>query len=514
MIVIDISESSIKYFRIKKNLFDKLVLAESQIIHYPSGEDIASILPKSLKGEEVTISIADSMSYIHRFPLPKEPMRETPEKHIRTKAQAVVPEAIDNLLCDIERVGDYDMFFSAVAFESIAPITQAVAKKEGKIRRVVTQSTALFYLMRSETTPDSLTAFLDIEEDHLSMIFFDSRAPFISFYETTTPQNREKTINLFMDHVKELYGSHIARVIIAGPESTSLDLTEFQEREHLELVDIHTVFETIKKKEKIIINPKHDSPFMYLPLYGLLMLENSKSQFNILHKYNLEQLADYLKTKQAEQIEQSDKDSIHPPNDDTVTPDDYNPDSDEEEASREFLTDPYKIPTINMEEEDFETAQKTVNTRLRMLLGILIVSVLILAGTLGWRSYSKQQDEANQLTILPTLPAVSPSPDISPSPTVIPVDRTEVRILVLNGTGEAGVAGAMEELLRELGYEQIETGNAEESDFEETIISMYNDEKNYLDILTQDLENDYTVSVDETAQQNEDYDIIITVGEQ
>jgi copper homeostasis protein CutC len=64
---------------------------------------------------------------------------------------------------------------------------------------------------------------------------------------------------------------------------------------------------------------------------------------------------------------------------------------------------------------------------------------------------------------------VSPSP--TPTPKIL-VDKQAVRIKVLNGSGVSGKASAVKEILKEKGYQEILTGNADSFDYEKTEVSV------------------------------------------
>ena len=74
------------------------------------------------------------------------------------------------------------------------------------------------------------------------------------------------------------------------------------------------------------------------------------------------------------------------------------------------------------------------------------------------------------LTGSPLSVSVTPTPkttrtnstqiSVTPSPTDEPIKENDVPILVLNGSGERGVAAALQEELEEEGFTNVRTGNA------------------------------------------------------
>lgn len=79
------------------------------------------------------------------------------------------------------------------------------------------------------------------------------------------------------------------------------------------------------------------------------------------------------------------------------------------------------------------------------------------------------------------------------------LDRADLSIVVLNGSGVSGAAGKLSTTLTELGYDVSSTGNADSSDYESTEISISNVKRNFLNLLKKDLGSDYTIGETSTT---------------
>ncbi len=114
-------------------------------------------------------------------------------------------------------------------------------------------------------------------------------------------------------------------------------------------------------------------------------------------------------------------------------------------------------------------------------------------------------------TPTPTKLPATPTPESTPTPDL---DRSDLSMEVLNGSGAPGAAGDAEDFLVELGYENIEAGNADSYDYDQTEVSIKESKNNYLELLLSDLETEYSVS-SQSAYLDEDYeyDAQIIVGE-
>jgi len=101
-------------------------------------------------------------------------------------------------------------------------------------------------------------------------------------------------------------------------------------------------------------------------------------------------------------------------------------------------------------------------------------------------------------------------------PTTAPeseLKRADLNIKVLNGSGAPGTAGKAQQFLEDLGYEEIEADNAGSYDYQETEIAIKKDKEDYLEMLTDDLSEKYTLAAEtELLDENSEFDAVITVG--
>ncbi len=99
----------------------------------------------------------------------------------------------------------------------------------------------------------------------------------------------------------------------------------------------------------------------------------------------------------------------------------------------------------------------------------------------------------------------------------VTVDKKELAIEVLNGTGTVGLASSIKKDLQGMGYTQIDTGNADSMNYKTTTItalmslpdSLLNEMKEYL---SKDFKSIEIKKI--TEEEKEDYDVTITTGEE
>jgi len=107
----------------------------------------------------------------------------------------------------------------------------------------------------------------------------------------------------------------------------------------------------------------------------------------------------------------------------------------------------------------------------------------------------------------------NPSPTTVPSPTPTPsFKKEELKIKVLNGSGTAGKASEMKDILKNKGYQEIITGNADNYDYIKTELQVKKSKIQAFGMIKTDLK-DYLTSPKETSlDEKETPDVVIIIG--
>lgn len=147
----------------------------------------------------------------------------------------------------------------------------------------------------------------------------------------------------------------------------------------------------------------------------------------------------------------------------------------------------------------------------------LIILFLIGLAVIGGTVYLlKNQFNGPAPTPTPEATAV---PTVAPTPTPEPVERSNFKVRVLNGTTKSGLAGTVLAKLKELGYKSDRAGNATNSAFERTVIRVKENEQssssNNASLsgqLTADLKPDYDAEIENTLKASDTVDAEIILG--
>ncbi len=149
-------------------------------------------------------------------------------------------------------------------------------------------------------------------------------------------------------------------------------------------------------------------------------------------------------------------------------------------------------------------------------LFLWVVIVLVVAGLTGTVLTLAAGRKSVKLTsfLVKTTPTPTPTPAAAPTPTPS-VSRADLKIQVLNGGGVAGAGSKMKDFLTGKGYTVGDTGNADNFDYQNTVIYVKPDKEVYLSLLKDDLKDTYTVgSASATLSTDVNFDAQVIVGQQ
>ena len=177
------------------------------------------------------------------------------------------------------------------------------------------------------------------------------------------------------------------------------------------------------------------------------------------------------------------------------------------------VTEQIGFPNPNM-------SDKKSNGAIKWIIVVLGVIAIVAAGIFFIMKTSTDSETA---TATPTpvvddrLTAVAtPEPTATPSPTpsAKPVDRSEIKVEVLNGTGTAGDAGLVKSALEDLEITEITVGNADEQEETDTTVT-YSDKLDLalIDEIVAELEKTFAEVKTKKGTIAGDFQIRIVTGE-
>lgn len=146
----------------------------------------------------------------------------------------------------------------------------------------------------------------------------------------------------------------------------------------------------------------------------------------------------------------------------------------------------------------------------KLLLTILIVVPI---GFLAFGGFLYFSDNFDTSKLKKTPEKKLEIPESSPTPTEEPLDKEAYIIEVQNGSGIAGEGASVGEMLEEDGFKVGDVGNADDSDYTDTIITVNDDvPDSYIEALTKVLEKRGPVGKVKKFATGEDGEVLVIVG--
>ncbi len=173
-----------------------------------------------------------------------------------------------------------------------------------------------------------------------------------------------------------------------------------------------------------------------------------------------------------------------------------------------------EVEKIEKEQTNIDIIKKKSNVL--ALLGFLLFCSLVLMLTVVWRkskTATVDPDKYVQKTEIPNTQTTAQNAIASPSGdqlTTPSFDPSVYSIQVLNGSGIAGAASDLQEILIDNGYQDIDIGNADESTYTDTIINSSDADlkENLIEILGQR----YTIASDSGLPGDDTYEAQVVIG--
>ncbi len=150
-----------------------------------------------------------------------------------------------------------------------------------------------------------------------------------------------------------------------------------------------------------------------------------------------------------------------------------------------------------------------------LLIFLIIIGALVFAFFRGIGPFAAISPFA-----VKTSPVPSPSPFVESSPvtestssSTPTLDKSSVKVKVLNGSGVTGKAATVKTLLESAGWTVGSIGNADNSDYKTTEVKVKDSAKSFLDAIVRDLSDKYSAGPSSNSLEASDSaDIVVVVG--
>lgn len=203
---------------------------------------------------------------------------------------------------------------------------------------------------------------------------------------------------------------------------------------------------------------------------------------------------------------------------DTLTQDTPEQQSEYVPSGQDPDSDPEQEPYKTTEAASFASlpSRKRNWKKLIYLLGAILIIVVLFNVTRTLTGGSKTPSPTPTPIVEETPEPVVEEPTPEPTSSIdsaTGLDRAELSVTVQNGSGEAGVAKKAGDLLKDLGYNLVSTGNADNYDYTDVTVRVKATDKKYLPLLIKDLSGTYTIGASSSdLSASESAEAVVIVG--
>lgn len=527
MVVIHFGNTLVQAAKFQKKLFGAHVIANTKEFPLTETEPWRAHLTDLVKKKDVYATLPDSDTHIFRFEMEPQEDKQVLNTLVLEKVKALLPIPIEQVSYDIgvfqkDGSDNLHVLFMGVASDVVYKYYNGLKEIGANPILLVPESLAIYEIIHNKIGQDDAVLMVNATENVSTFSFFDKLGPLSTDTKAVNLEKMALSIEKEIDDFRARFEKEVKIALIGGPAENKVDAQAIRSKTNVNTTTIDWVVKDKLDDAKI----KYSSDSFYAVnlahLAGTALFTYQKNPLNLLSPDTIDSFAKGAppKTPKAEIKElekETKKSSDAKAREDKETKEteeakaeEKTEKKEEEEAKEEpgietigaVTPRPESAPPGDAYEEQSGSKIKTI--------GLVVLGLLVGAG-LGYfvLNYFNINLSATFSKPTPT-PTQAPTPTATPTP--VAVDRSKVTLQVLNGSGERGAAAAVADPLEEKGYPDIDTGNADNYDYEGTTIQIADDNDDLKATLLMDLNLKESEVTFEDLPEDSDYDAIIIVG--
>lgn len=532
---LDISDCSIEVLRLKKNLFGKRgvssfgraeleegIAKKGEIL---DGQKLAEKLGGLIKGAKVNFTLPDLRIFTHRVLLPLDISYPAIDPFLKEKVVEVIPLEFEDLTYDFKVLSETEKG-REILFVAIPKKILVGYLKTFRILKLipvlaVPESIAAFEIFKETVVKDETVLFVDVGGKTSTFSFFDKFGPFLTLNKPVQTKVLKEEVKRVGKFLKEKYDKEIKRVIIGGGRSLEMDAEAFSKEIGIWTTGADKILEDKLLKIPLIFNVGKLPPILFLNVLGLALLAQRKDELNLLKDIktlSLEFVEEESERRKIEKKGQSgeNKEEGKKKKEKEGIGEGEGEEEEAQEKIEEGTGQKEKKAEILAKGRTFLSNffKAFFRSQRRLILLIIILAALLTFFGIYFLIKKPSAKKTVRMVKEETPIVSSTSQPSTPTPT-LRINRKDLKIKVLNGSGIPGEAKEAASILEELGYKVVETANADSYDYEKTVIKIKEEKKNFFSLLTNDLKTHYIISGEEfILPKDEKVEAIIIIGKE
>lgn len=481
MVYLYVGKNTIKLFALTKTLLGQFTVAYFEKTHSSDllvdghvknidllasaiKEAFTSSAPQPITDRDIILILPQQSFDFARYSVPPDISPSAVLPFVRDKVRADVHFDIDNSLFDYylkHRQNESTVFLFAQKHSTYKEFAEVFKLLQLSIQNIIPETISYYTLFEKTLRQD--------KKEHILYTFFNGEASraylfdylgLLSSKEYTFTEGDNETLKKIIEETKT-EGIDLNRLIISGEASKKIRQDLFTKE-----IGVWT-----NPLDKIIQN--------FYQTYLKVLLADGKNGFSLLH-YDV-CLGAFIFTQENQGFSLI------------------------KNASKLIQKKGLSIPAVSFGVPGFIKGKGFWIFLLTMLVtGGLVYAAFTMRGQLS---------SFNQSILQKSTPTVTPEPTTKPSPTPA-VQREDIKIKILNGSGTRGKASEARDILLEAGYTEVLTGNADSFDFTTTELAVKEGKDDIAQLVIDDLSEYVSIKNDDviTLDEDEAADIVLTIG--
>ena len=443
------------------NLLEQGKIANIDFVASAVKEALQSLSNGEVKDKDTLLILPQESYSFLRIVVPSDIASSAIAPFVKDKARSNLPLNLDECSYDYfleEGTAEKYIHFFAIENETLAKYREALHLIELKLRIILPETVTYFKLFQKTLRKDKKENILYItyDENQLTGFLYDSFGQ-VSSEKWMTPLDDKKIEEVLKEKATELEqkGEKLNRLILAGVQSENVRQ------------------DTFTKEIGVWTNPlKRIIPEFYQD-YLKLLLSSSRKPFSVLSYEAC--LGGFIFHEQNKNFSLLNN-------------------------AKGTANRPFNVPKINL-------PKKEIVIFLSSFIVSFILFVFLSKLKLNFNFGIRQTKPKSTAKVMPPKPLAKIS--VSPTPSI---KKDELKIKVLNGSGTRGKANEAKDLLKEKGYQEILTGNADNFDYEQTELQIKKSKSSVATTIKNDLKENVTSFKESVLDEDEAADIVIIIG--
>lgn len=420
-------------------------------------KEVISSLNKPMTENHVCLILPQEFFSFFRTTVPADIAASALNSFISDKARSILPVDNTDLASDFfiqESENEKVVTYFGINQETLLSLKQAMTLIDFKINAIIPDTMAYFKLFEKTLRKEKKETILyaELGSDSLSGYLFDSCGLIDDKKISIKYSETDKIADVLKAKIAEIATDKkkINRIIISGEKSDNIRQDTFTKSVGVWTNPLKRIVPTFYEEYLKMLIPKDGKAFpilIYDVCFGAFILSEENKSFSLL-KNNVN----------------SNKSKV-------------------------------SLPKVNM-------PKKEVWLFVSSFVVSFLLFILISKFKINFKLPSFMSKSNKTISVSPTITPLTPTP--TPN-----FKKEEVKIKILNGSGVKGKATEIKDILKNKGYAEIVTGNADNFDFKITEIQVKKDKKQLGDMIKNDLKDYITSPKISTLDDKETADAVL-----